>query len=544
VANNAAALGGNHAANLVSNNAGSLVGNNAGGYRLAALADWTEPVANVEVALYDDQGRMVSNASVKADAHGTYRFEGVESTSPVLFVRAKYHLADQDLDLAAATPAPRRGESLQVPVDPATTLVGKKVQNLLAAGTLQAKDLGEEALARMVHDIAPLMTEKAVVAAALLGPDQAAAAFDALLKANPALTLELRKKADEEPALAVLPTILGGAAHLGVVSTLTGAEPGFADGRAADARFYSPYDVVTDGHGSLYVSDYGNNAIRRVDLSNGDVSTIAGAVEPGDQDGPGPLARFRNPRGLAIDATDPLHPRLFVADTGNARVRQIVLGTGGAPAEVTTVAGGALPGKADGDGVAASFRDPRGLAFDGQGHLFVADAGNQAVRRIDLTLATRPVTTVARLGTDAPAGQLAGPFGLAFGQDGRLLIGDATSDAILALSPADRVTTTVAGGAQGLDDGTGIAARFRYPAALAPDGGGGSYVADLQNHEVRHVGPQGEVTTLAGDGTAGDADGTGAEARFHSPTGLALAPDGKLYVADSLNHRIRVITVP
>jgi DNA-binding beta-propeller fold protein YncE len=536
-----ASLVANNAGNLVGNHAAGLVGNHAASYALAALADWTEPVADVDVALYDDQGRALTNAAVKADAAGQFRIDGVETTSPVLFVRAKYRLADQDLDLAAALPAPKRGESRQVPVDPATTLVGKKVEQLIATGKLEAAKLGEETISSMVHGIAPLMTEKTVVAAAILGPEQAAAAFDALIKANPSLSLELRKKADADPAL---PALVGGADVLGVVSTLAGAEQGYRDGKAADARFNSPYDVVIDGRGGLYVSDYGNNCIRRVDLATGDVGTIAGGLEGGFADGSGGLARFRNPRGLALDARDPLHPVLYVADTGNARVRKVVLGTGGAPAEVSTVAGGELPGFADGDGAAARFKDPRGLALDGQGHLYVADAGNQRVREIDLETATRPVTTVARLGDQAPAGQLAGPFGLAFRPDGRLLVADATSDALLALVPADGVTVTLAGGAQGLDDGTGIAARFRFPAGLAPDGGGGAYVADLQNHVVRHVGPQAQVTTLAGDGTAGFADGTGAEARFHNPTGLALAGDGKLYVADAFNHRIRVVAVP
>jgi sugar lactone lactonase YvrE len=534
----------NNAGNLLGNNAAGLVGNHAAGYALAALADWTEPVANVEVALYDDQGRQLETKPVQTDAAGHFRIEGVETSSPVLFVRARYRLAAQDLDLAAALPAPKRGEQREVPVDPATTLVGKKVARLLDTGKLAAAALDEETLSQMVHDIAPLMSEKTVAAAALLGPEQAAAAFDALLKANPALTLELRKKADEDPKLAALSQVVGGATALGVVSTLAGAEAGYADGAAEQARFNSPYDVVADGHGALYVSDYGNHCIRKVDLATGDVSTVAGAPEGGFADGPGGLARFRNPRGLALDAGDPLHPRLFVADTGNARIRQVTLGVGGQAAEVTTVAGGELPGNTDGDGPAALFRDPRGLALDGQGHLYVADAGNQRVRQIDLTVPTRPVHTVARLGELAPAGQLAGPFGLAFGQDGKLVVADATTDALLTLAPADGVTTTLAGGAQGLDDGAGIMARFRYPAGLAPDGGDGFYVADLQNHAVRHVGPQAHVTTLAGDGTAGFADGTGAQARFHNPTGLALTSDGKLYVADAFNHRIRVVAVP
>jgi hypothetical protein len=201
VANNPGNLLGNNAAGLVGNNAAGLVGNNAAGFRLTALADWTEPAANVEVVLYDARGRALGGAAVHADAEGHYRFDGVETSDPVVFVRARYRLADQELTLSAATAAPRRGENLQVAVDPATTLVGKKVAQLIAAGTLAPAELGEETLSRMVHDIAPLMTEKAVAAAALLGPDQAAAAFDALLKANPAFTLELRRKGDDDPKL-------------------------------------------------------------------------------------------------------------------------------------------------------------------------------------------------------------------------------------------------------------------------------------------------------------------------------------------------------
>lgn len=552
VANNAGNLISNNAANLVANNAANLVANNSAGiaagrglvsqdggtYQVLDVASLTTPVAGVAVTLVDDLGQPVSSGSVVTDARGNYRFEGVTTTRPVVFVKASYQQEGHTLDLSATAAPPRHGEAVTVPVDPATTLVAKKVTTLLASHAVTVDALQPEAIGKMVEAVAPLMTAETVVAATLLSADRAAATFDTLVKRNPGLQMQEEKLADDGSSPSA-PRDLPPTGQAGLsVSTVAGELQGYADATGAAAQFNGPWDVAADTAGALYVSDYGNHCIRRVEIGTGQVTTLAGTVEAGFADGSGVDARFRNPRGLAYD---PHEQALYVVDAGNARIRRVGLAT--TPATVTTIAGGE-PGFADGPGASARFKDPRGVATDGQGHLYVADTGNMRVRRIDLADPAHPVTTVADLSSpDVVAGQPAGPYAVAV--DTRqspplIYVADATSDAILTLGGDPRTQTTLVGGAQGLVDGAGIMARFRYPAGLAV-GTRGLYVADSLNQMVRLVGDGAAVASVAGDGTAGSADGPGNTAELHNPMGLAVGADGRLYVADTGNHRIRAI---
>ena len=309
---------------------------------------------------------------------------------------------------------------------------------------------------------------------------------------------------------------------------------------AADPVVNAPSGIaVTPDGQTIYFSDRGNNVIRRI-VESGPVTVFAGDPRrSGTADGQGSAARFYEPAGLARDAAG----NLYVADSRNHTIRKIT-----AAGAVTTLAGTAgAPGTTDAAGLAAKFYLPRAVAVDATGNVFVADSGNHTVRRIAASGAG--VTTLAgtaeregsATGTGASA-RFALPAGLAALADGTLYVADSRNHVIRRITTTGDVTT-FAGVAPAATDGTGADARFRQPRALDCDGAGNVYVADTLNSTIRKITPDGVATTLAGAaGETGSADGTGAEARFHQPEGLLAAADGTVYVADTLNHTIRRIT--
>jgi hypothetical protein len=264
----------------------------------------------------------------------------------------------------------------------------------------------------------------------------------------------------------------------------------------------SPSGVALVGTDNLYVSD--NAAIKQVNLMTGEVTDLAGSPgEPGYSDGTGASARFYNPRLMAPDTTG----NLYVADSSNNEIRKIVA-TGTDTGKVTTAAGATLNGGSDdGTGDKARFNIPAGVTSDGQGTLYVADSGNNTIRRV--VIATGAVTTIAGTAGAYP-----------FGDNG---------------------------------DGTGTSARFSSPEGIAyvkaSDGKGYLYVADRVNHTIRQValGPPVIVTTVAGVGGTppdfGNGDGTGAGARFNGPAGLTSDGADTLYVADSLGNIVRKLII-
>jgi len=344
----------------------------------------------------------------------------------------------------------------------------------------------------------------------------------------------------------------------GVVTTLAGlaGSSGSADGSGSAVRFGYPAGVAADSAGNVYVADFANHTIRKVS-PDGVVTTLAGqAGSPGSADGTGSAAQFYYPNGVAVDSAG----NVYVADTGNNAIRMV------SPAGVvTTLAGlGGLQnqGTADGTGSAARFDWPYGVAADSAGNVYVADSGNNTIRKVS---PAGVVTTLAGLAPSSGSADGIGsaarfdyPTGVAADSAGNAYVADSRNHTIRLVSPAG-VVTTLAGlaGSSGSADGTGSAARFSLSninygsgACLAVDSAGTMYVADTGNNTIRKVSPAGVVTTLAGlAGSSGSADGTGSAARFffddgsaYSGGGVAADGAGNVYVADSENHTIRKVS--
>lgn len=327
----------------------------------------------------------------------------------------------------------------------------------------------------------------------------------------------------------------------GVTTTFAGSMPeyGNGDGPGSLARFFFPDSVASDSLGNIYVAD-GNHTIRKI-TPQGVVTTFAGqAGQRGSADGTGSVARFYNPSGVAVDAND----NVYVADTNNHTIRKIT------PSRVvTTIAGLAgSSGYEDGTGSQARFQYPWDVAVDSRGNVYVADTYNHKIRMIE---PSGVVTTFAggSLGSSDGIGRTATfnyPTGIAVDAARNLYIADWGNSSIRRITQAGAVTT-IAGksGSSGSDDGTGSAARFDHPNDVAAKPDGTLYVADTDNHTIREVTPLGLVTTIAGlAGTSGNVDGVGPTARFLFPNGIAIDPGGRIVVADTYNHAIRVGFAP
>ncbi|MFC5048424.1 cadherin domain-containing protein [Aquimarina hainanensis] len=327
-----------------------------------------------------------------------------------------------------------------------------------------------------------------------------------------------------------------------IVSTLAGSSRGFADGTGANAQFYLPSGTAVDTQGNVYVTDTSNHRIRKI-TPDGTTTTFAGSTY-GFADGTGTNARFADPYGITIDAQG----NLYVTERRNHKIRKIT------PAGVVTTLAGSTQGFADDVGTDAQFSDPQGITIDSQGNLYVADRGNHKIRRITQG---GVVTTLAGStegfadGTGANA-QFGDPVGIAIDGLQTLYVADSGNNRIRKISISFQVggnstigtvvVSTLAGSTRGASDGTGTNAQFSAPNGIAVDTQGDIYVADRNNHTIRKVTPTGEVTTLTG-GPSGYVDGTTADARFSSPSGIAVDTQGNVYISDMGNDKIRKITM-
>ena len=330
----------------------------------------------------------------------------------------------------------------------------------------------------------------------------------------------------------------------GIITTIAGIrEGGFGGdgGPAVAAQLHFPSGVAVDSSGNLYIADWGNHRIRRID-SSGTIITIAGTGGSGSSGdgGPAVAAQLNLPQGVAADGNG----NLYIADTENHRIRRVdTAGT------ITTLAGTGGTGYS-GDGgpaVAAQLNSPSGVALDVAGNLYIADSENHRIRRIDSsgTIATIAGTGAGFSGDDGPAGvaQLRYPRGIAVDGDGNLYIGDTGNHRIRWVDASGIITTIAGTGRQGFsgDNGLAVDARLLTPERVAVDAAGSVYITDTWNHRIRRVDPSGTITTIAGTGELGKSgdNGPAVAAQFSYPQGVAADGNGNLYIADTGNHRIR-----
>ena len=321
-----------------------------------------------------------------------------------------------------------------------------------------------------------------------------------------------------------------------IVTTFAGSGvKGSADGTGARASFNSPYGIAVDKSGNVYVADTINNSIRKIS-SAGAVTTLAGSGSMGSADGTGTAASFNGPSGIAVDKSG----NVYVADQRNNLIRMI------SPAgAVTTLAGSGSAGSANGTGKAASFNGPNGVAVDDAGAVYVADFGNNLIRKITSAGAVTTLAGSGSVGSDDGTGTAASfkyPNGVAVDGSGNVYVADFGNDRIRKITSAGVVTTLAGSGSAGATDGTGSVASFYSPDGVAVGGSGNLYVADTDNNSIRKITPAGAVTTLAGSSVRGSADGLGTAASFYAPAGVAVDSSGDVYVVDTHNNLIRKIT--
>ena len=348
----------------------------------------------------------------------------------------------------------------------------------------------------------------------------------------------------------------------GRVSRIAGMGEGGLNGDggpAIEARLYFPQGLALDAAGNLYVVDAGNDRIRKID-SSGTITTIAGRGESGfiGDGGPAVKARLSGPESVALDAAG----NLYVADRGNGRIRKIdssgtittVAGTGetqALPVTVTFSPGRSATRGSSGDGGPAvkTRLTPRDLASDAAGNLYVADADDHRIVKIE---PTGTVTAIAGTGESGFSGdggpaimaQLAVPEGVALDASGNLYVADSFNSRIRKIDSRGTIRTIAGTGesAFGGDGGPAVEA-WLSPVGVALDAAGSLYFADALNNRVRKIDSTGRIRTIAGtgeDGFSGDG-GPATKARFDSPEDVALDAAGNLYVADGDNGRIRKI---
>ncbi len=317
------------------------------------------------------------------------------------------------------------------------------------------------------------------------------------------------------------------------------------DGGAATAAWLdAPVGLVLDADGNLFIADRDNHRIRRVD-ANGDISTVAGTGTAGfNGDGiAAAAAQLNSPAGLALDADG----NLFIADIFNHRIRKI--DTNG---DISTVAGTGTAGF-NGDGIAAAaaqLNNPRSMILDTAGNLFIADRDNHRIRRVDTngdisTFAGTGTAGFSGDGAAATAAQLNSPTGLALDTAGNLFIADRNNHRIRRVDINGDISTFAGTGTAGFsgDGGAATAARLRTPRSVALDANGNLFIADRDNHRIRRVDINGDISTFAGAGRRGfNGDGGAAvDALLYRPAGVALDANGNLFIADTSNRRIRKV---
>ncbi len=333
----------------------------------------------------------------------------------------------------------------------------------------------------------------------------------------------------------------------GIMTTVAGnGVQGYSgdNGPATKAQLNGLAGIAVDGSGNLYFSDTVGSWVRKVSAA-GIITTIAGTGSNGysGDNVPARGAQLNNPTGVAVDGSG----NVYIADSSNFRVRMI-----SAAGTITTVAGTGAGGFF-GDGgpaVSAKFYRISGIAVDGAGNLFITDTFNARIRKVGTD---GVINTVAGNGTQGFGGDrgpatlaaMNNPVGVAVDGLGNIFVADQNNYRIRVVVNGGTMGTYAGNGIQSYsgDNGPATAARMNQPAGMAVDGSGNIYIADTLNSSVRMVSPAGVITTLAGTGTAGYSGdgGQASSARLNNPAAVAVDSAGNIYIADTFNSVIRKV---
>jgi sugar lactone lactonase YvrE len=337
-----------------------------------------------------------------------------------------------------------------------------------------------------------------------------------------------------------------------IISTVAGnGTLGFSgDGGVATSAELNPFGVATDASGNIYIADKNNNRIRKVNISNGIISTFAGNGTAGfsGDGGAATSAALNFPCGIATDASE----NIYIADANNHRIRKVNISTG----IISTVAGNGTAGFS-GDGGAATSAElyaPMGIITDTYENIYIVDKNNHRIRKVNKSTGT--ISTFAGNGNAgfsgdggaATSAEMNLPWGISKDFSGNIYIADSYNNRIRKVNISTGVITTFAGnGTAGYsgDGGAATSAELSFPCGIASDASGNIYIVDKNNNRIRKVNiSTGNISTFAGNGTAGYSGDGGAatSAELNLPWGVSADADGIVYIADVGNSRVRKIT--
>lgn len=319
------------------------------------------------------------------------------------------------------------------------------------------------------------------------------------------------------------------------VTTFAGnGSTGSQNGSGTQASFNVPQGMAIDALGNVYIVDVYNHLIRKI-TPQGNVSTFAGSGKQGSTNGTGITASFNYPIDIAIDPSG----NLFVSDSGNHKIRKIT-----PSGIVTTFAGSGVQKFEDGTGIDASFNIPFGLVFDDKQNLFVVDSFNNRIRKITPLGVVTTIAGTGEKGSDDGNGINSSfnfPQGITIDLQNNLFIADVYNNKIRKITPGLDVSTFAGTGVAGMKDGDIKDATFDGPADVSFDSFKNLIIADLNNNIIRKITPSGAVTTIAGNGQKGDADGIATSATFNGPTAIVINVSGEIYITTRSNTIRKII---